>query len=88
MGRTKHKKQPRPKVAEPAAKNESPSKQPSVASLLEKAQSLIVQCDYDLALKFARRVLEQDPKNAEAKEMLGVSLLELGEIEEAKLVGI
>ena len=83
MGRTKHKKQPRPKAAEPA-----PSKQPSIASLLKKAQSLIVQCDYDLALKFARRVLEQDPKNAEAKEMLGVSLLELGEIEEAKLVGI
>ncbi|KJA19477.1 hypothetical protein HYPSUDRAFT_889629 [Hypholoma sublateritium FD-334 SS-4] len=85
MGRTKHKKQPRAKAAEPPVQHASPSKQPSVASLLEKAQTLIVQCDYDLALKFARRVLEQDPKNAEAKEMLGVSLLELGEIEEAKL---
>lgn len=87
MGRTKHKKQPRAKAAEPPVQHASPSKQPSVASLLEKAQLLLVQCDYDLALKFARRVLEQDPKNAEAKEMLGVSLLELGEIEEAKLVG-
>lgn len=45
-----------------------------------------MQCDYDLARRFIRRILEQQPTNAEAKEMLGVALLETGEIEAAKEV--
>jgi len=55
-----------------------------VASLVEKAQALVEQCDYDLAQRFIRRILEQQPTNAEAKEMLGVVLLEIGEIRDAK----
>ena len=83
MGRTKPKK----KVHSKAKDLHSESKKaPSTTSLLEKAQSLIEQCDYDLALRFISRILEQDPKNAEAKEMLGVALLETGEIEGAKQV--
>lgn len=61
-------------------------KAPSTTSLLAKAQSLIEQYDYDLALRFINRILDQDPKNAQAKEMLGVALLETGEIEGAKQV--
>ncbi|KAJ7903503.1 hypothetical protein B0H14DRAFT_3851303 [Mycena olivaceomarginata] len=57
---------------------------PSITALLQKAQSLIVQCDYELAQRFITRVLEQQPSHAEAKEMLGVAQLELGEIEAAR----
>ena len=83
MGRTKPKK----KVHSKAKDLHSESKKaPSITSLLAKAQSLIEQCDYDLALRFISRILDQDPTNAEAKEMLGVALLETGEIEGAKKV--
>ena len=83
MGRTRPKK----KVQSKAKDVHSESKKtPSTASLLEKAQSLIEQCDYDLALRFINRILDQDPNNAEAKEILGVALLETGEIEGAKQV--
>lgn len=57
---------------------------PSSPALLEKAQSLIVQCDYELAGLFIRRVLYREPNNAQAKEMLGVVQLEIGELELAK----
>lgn len=83
MGRTRTKKQAHTKASNPPAQRPTP---PSIKSLLEKSQSLIVQCDYELALRFIHRILEQDPKNAEAKEMLGVALLETGETEKAKLV--
>lgn len=85
MGRTKLKKKVHTKEATDQHFSES-KKAPSTPSLLAKAQSLIVQCDYDLALRFINRILAQDPKNAEAKEMLGVALLETGEIERAKQV--
>ena len=76
MGRTRPKKTP----AKPAA---AP---PNTAALLEKAQALVVQCDYDLAARFARRILETEPDNAEAREILGVSLLEAGDVDGAKQV--
>ncbi|KAJ2914070.1 hypothetical protein MD484_g6335, partial [Candolleomyces efflorescens] len=81
MGRTKPKKKVLSKAQQPTnvAKEE-----PSISALLEKAQALIVQCDYELASKFVQRILERDPSNVEAKEMLGVALLETGEIEQAK----
>ena len=83
MGRTRPKKKVHSKAKDLLPESK---KTPSTASLLEKAQSLIEQCDYDLALRFINRILVQDPKNAEAKEMLGIALLETGEIEEAKQV--
>lgn len=88
MGRTKPKKKAHSKATLPPTQHATPSNAPSIPSLLEKAQSLIVQCDYDLALRFIRRILEQAPSNAEAKEMLGVALLETGEVEGAKEVCI
>lgn len=86
MGRTRPKKKQH--LAKVQAEPSIPKEQPSIASLVEKAQELIVQCDYDLALRFARRILEQDPSNVEAKEMAGVCLLETGELDEAKQVSI
>jgi len=83
MGRTRSKKKGAVKAADP---NVQGPNQPSLPSLLQKAQSLIVQCDYDLAQRFLRRILEQHPANPEAKEMLGVVLLETGEIAAAKEV--
>ncbi|KAG6817690.1 hypothetical protein H0H87_005449 [Tephrocybe sp. NHM501043] len=84
MGRTRTKKKAASKVTNPPALHSSPQNAPSVAALLEKAQSLIIQCNYELAQRFTRRILDQDPSNAEAKEMLGVSLLETGEIDAAR----
>jgi Flp pilus assembly protein TadD len=82
MGRTRTKtKKTQPARTEHTAAHSS---QPSVSSLLEKAQALIVQCDYPLAERFIKRILEREPKNAEAKEMLAVVLLETGELDAAK----
>ncbi len=79
MGRTRTKKKANNKGTETSSKNP-----PSVQALLEKSESLIEQCDYDLALRFIKRILDQEPKNATAREMLGVALLETGDLIEAK----
>ncbi|KAF5382171.1 hypothetical protein D9615_004402 [Tricholomella constricta] len=84
MGRTRTKKKASSKATDPSVQHAATQNAPSVASLLEKAQSFIVQCDYDLAQRFIGRILEQEPNNAEAKEMLGVVLLERGELDAAK----
>ncbi|CDO73722.1 hypothetical protein BN946_scf185015.g50 [Trametes cinnabarina] len=82
MGRTRTKtKKVKPLVTEDMAESAAP---PSVSALLEKAQELIVQCNYELAGRFAQRVLEREPANVEAKEMLGVVQLETGELDAAK----
>jgi len=87
MGRNR----PRTKIlTKPSAQHTpstTPTKTPSIPSLIEKAKELIVQCDYELALRFVRRILEQQPSNVEVREMLGVCMLETGEIEAAKEVG-
>ncbi|KAI0707353.1 TPR-like protein [Earliella scabrosa] len=83
MGRTRPKtRKIKPVVTQNTA--EEPPPPPPISALLEKAQALIVQCDYDLAGRFARRVLEREPDNVEAKEMLGVVQLETGELLAAK----
>ncbi|KXN84744.1 UPF0661 TPR repeat-containing protein C16D10.01c [Leucoagaricus sp. SymC.cos] len=84
MGRTRTKQKLHTKTTDPLIQHSSSAKTPSIPALIEKAQELIIQCDYELALRFTRRVLEQEPDNAEAKEILGVSLLETGEIDAAK----
>lgn len=88
MGRTKNKKKAVSKATEPPIQHATSMtlNLPSIPSLVEKAQSLIEQCDYDLAQRFIQRILEQQPANVEAKEMLGVVLLEIGEIRRAKEV--
>ncbi|RPD60083.1 TPR-like protein [Lentinus tigrinus ALCF2SS1-7] len=83
MGRTRPKTRKIKPVVTANTAEESASA-PSVPALLEKAQSLIVQCDYELAGRFARRVLEREPGNVEAKEMLGVTQLETGELDAAR----
>ncbi|TBU48851.1 TPR-like protein [Dichomitus squalens] len=83
MGRTRPKtRKIKPVITENTS--EGPAPPPSISSLLEKAQSLIVQCEYELAGRFAQRVLQREPGNVEAKEMLGVTQLERGEILAAK----
>ncbi|KAF9450901.1 TPR-like protein [Macrolepiota fuliginosa MF-IS2] len=87
MGRTRPKKKQHTKASDPPVQHVSSAtaaKAPSIPALLEKVQELIVQCDYELALRFVRRILEQQPGSIEAREMLGVCLLETGEIDAAK----
>ena len=60
--------------------------QPSLESLFAKAQTLLTQCDYDLAQKFALRILERSPANVEAKEMLGITQLEKSQLQQARKV--
>jgi len=79
--RTKSKKQKQLQLVTP---EEASSSQPTIPSLIEKAQSLIIQCDYNLAARFINRILQRSPHDAEAKEMLGVVQIETGLIEEAK----
>jgi tetratricopeptide (TPR) repeat protein len=61
---------------------------PKIHALLEKAQSLIVECDYPLAERFIQRILENEPDHAEAREMLGIVLLETGELDGARMVSV
>ncbi|KAI1797119.1 TPR-like protein [Ganoderma leucocontextum] len=83
MGRTRPKtRKIKPVLTENTSDGPTPA--PSISALLEKAQTLIVQCDYELAGRFARRMLEHEPENVEAKEILGVTQLETGEILAAK----
>ena len=87
MGRTRTKTR-KIKACASEKKIDGPSPLPPVSALLEKAQSLIIQCDYELAARFAQRVLEREPENVEAKETLGVAQLETGLISEAKEVSM
>ncbi|CCM01385.1 uncharacterized protein FIBRA_03436 [Fibroporia radiculosa] len=84
MGRTRTKSRKATALLSKVAVEE-PTLPPSVSALLEKSQSLIVQCDYDLARRFVQRALDREPSNAQAKEMLGVVQLETGELDAAKL---
>jgi hypothetical protein len=59
---------------------------PSTSALYEKAQTLVEQCDYELAAKFLRRILDTDGVHMEAQELLGVVLLELGDLSAAEKV--
>ena len=60
---------------------------PGVPDLLAKAQSLVEQCNYQLAARFLQRILETDATHVEARELLGVVQLELGDLDAARLVG-
>ena len=87
MGRARTKQK---KVARTTSDLATTSSSPSISSLLTKAQDLIVQCDYPLARKFAERVLAREDaipaEKNQAKEILAVILLEIGEVDDAKQV--
>ncbi|KAJ1300064.1 hypothetical protein OPQ81_002546 [Rhizoctonia solani] len=85
MGRTRTKGSTQAK-ATPAPGSNKSVPEPSIEALFEKAQELIIQCNYDLAHRFVQRILERDPTNAEAREMGAVVDLERGETESAKQI--
>jgi hypothetical protein len=82
MGRSR----PKTRKARPPETPRENKSEPTVEALLEKAQELIVQCDYDLAGKFVERALKHAPDNVEGKEILGVVQLETGLLDAAKQV--
>ncbi|KAF9223373.1 hypothetical protein BS17DRAFT_781757 [Gyrodon lividus] len=87
MGRARTKqKKSAPVVSASVA--QAASSQPPISSLLTKAQDLIVQCDYPLARKFIERVLVREDgavlEKIQAREMMGVVLLEMGDVDAAK----
>ncbi|KAI0264416.1 hypothetical protein BC834DRAFT_924633 [Gloeopeniophorella convolvens] len=85
MGRTRPKtRKARPPAAEPSETQQEKKSEPTVEALLEKAQELVVQCEYGLAGKFVERALQRSPENAVAKEILGVVQLETGLLDAAK----
>jgi Flp pilus assembly protein TadD len=83
MGRIRAKSK---KAALAADAPAAPKSAPTIPALLEKAQGLIVQCNYELAQQFAQRVLQREPRHADAREMVGVCQLETGALDEAKQV--
>jgi Flp pilus assembly protein TadD len=88
MGRTRAKSsKSRPPISDLSSYPQS-QPTPSVSALLSKAQDLIIQSDYPLAERFIQRILESDPNHVEAREMLGIALLETGELERAKEVNL
>jgi len=87
MGRTRPKtRKARPPASDLTETQREKDSEPSIEALLQKAQELIVQCDYHLAGKFVERVLQRAPHNVEAKEILGVVQLETGLLDAAKQV--
>ena len=89
MGRTRTKSKSQ-RHASSGTPNQSSSTSsataPGIPALISKAQSIIEQCDYDLAGQFIQRILQRSPNNVEAREMLGVVQLETGQIQEARKV--
>jgi len=90
MGRTRTRSKNQRHIPTKSTTTESSSSSstttPSVPALIGKAQSIIEQCDYELANQFIQRILQRSPKNIEAREMLGVVQLELGQVREARKV--
>ncbi|KAF8529900.1 hypothetical protein JB92DRAFT_2782757 [Gautieria morchelliformis] len=85
MGRTKTKKKLRATTAKVEPSSSVATKPPpSIPSLLEKAQTLLTQCNYELAHKFLVRVLDHEPSHVSARELLGEVQLEMGELDAAK----
>jgi Flp pilus assembly protein TadD len=90
MGRTRVKTKRNERIlgSYPVNVNTSESNQPppSIPALYEKAESLVEQCDYELAAKFLRRILDIQTSHIQARELLGIVLIELGDIGSARQV--
>ena len=90
MGRTrtrfKNQQHAPPKTSTTQSSSASSSMTPGIPALITKTQSIIEQCDYDLANQFIQRILQTSPNNVEAREMLGIVQLETGLVREARKV--
>ncbi|KAG2075360.1 hypothetical protein BDR04DRAFT_1133368, partial [Suillus decipiens] len=88
MGRARVKAKKYVSTVTNSSQSSSSSATPAISALLDKAQELIVQCDFPLARKFIDRVLVRDDGSVseknQAREMMGVVLLETGEVDEAR----
>lgn len=83
MGRTKGSKGSKVLKDVPSPQK-SPRQPPSVPALLEKAQSLMGEMDFELARRFVDRILETEPNHFEAREMLAIIEVEDGNIDTAR----
>lgn len=88
MGRTRTKTRKAPPPTTEIVQEKVNNPLPAISALIEKAQGLIVQCDYELAGRFIVRALERAPNNAEALEIQGVVQLETGDLDAAKQVSL
>ena len=84
MGRTRAKKRLHTTRAE--AQSVKNSEVPSIPALIEKTKSLLNESNYELAEKFAKRILERSPDHVEGRELLGLIELDSGNIKEASEV--
>ncbi|GMK57142.1 hypothetical protein CspeluHIS016_0309820 [Cutaneotrichosporon spelunceum] len=80
MGSTKKKAARKPAKKEKTASTSATD----VPSLLDKANVLLAQSNFELALKFLERALELEPGNLEARELSGVAELEGGDVERGR----
>jgi Flp pilus assembly protein TadD len=62
------------------------SSQFSASDLLDKADELIDQFQYDLAEKFCQRAVDLEPDNIRAIETRGFLMLQAGDTDQAKAV--
>ncbi|KAG1843804.1 hypothetical protein DFJ58DRAFT_717728 [Suillus subalutaceus] len=79
MGRARAKTKKSVPIVTNSSQSSSSSATPAISALLDKAQELIVQCDFPLARKFIERALVRGDG-----EMMGVVLLETGEVDKAR----
>jgi len=63
-----------------------PSSAPSIPDLLKMVQNLIGELNFELARRSVDRILEREPANVEAREILGSIEIEEGNIDAARKV--
>ncbi|KAL7424035.1 hypothetical protein Q5752_001620 [Cryptotrichosporon argae] len=56
----------------------------SAADLIDKAHTLLAQSNFELAIKFLERLLELEPENGEARELVGIAELEGGDADRGR----
>lgn len=61
---------------------------PELSKMLQKCEELVERFEYDLALKFCEKILEQDPHQVEALQLKATIHIDVGQTEEAKQVGL
>ncbi|KAG1738372.1 uncharacterized protein EDB91DRAFT_1237746 [Suillus paluster] len=88
MGRARAKAKKSAPIVTSSSQSSSSSATPAISALIDKAQEFIIQCNFPLARKFIERVLARNDGSVneknQAREMMGVVLLETGEVDEAR----